>query len=112
MTDNIENLVLKILKSLRNEVKSQGIKIDEQFESVRLRLGSMENHLAGLQHGVAGIHADIAVVHGRMDKFETHLDRIERRLELRDDVVERDSQPYPALSPRINTIFLSTRAGC
>jgi predicted nucleic acid-binding Zn-ribbon protein len=84
MTDNVENLILEMLKARRNEVKALGVKMDEQFESVRLRLGSMESHLAGLQREVAGIHADVAIVHGRMDKLETRLDRIERRLELRD----------------------------
>ncbi len=87
MADDVENLVLEMLKSLRNEVRSLGMKMDEQFESVRLRLGSMETHLAGLQREVAGIHADVAIVHGRMDRLETRLDRIERRLDLRDEPV-------------------------
>ena len=80
MTDNVENLVLEMLKALRNEVKSLSVKMDEQFESMRLRMSSIENHLVGL-------HADVAIIHGRMDKFETRLDRIERRLELRDEAV-------------------------
>jgi len=75
MTDNVENLILEHLRLLRNEVKAQGIKMDEQFEAVRLRLSSIEGQMAG-------IHADIAIMHGRMDKFEGRLDRIERRLEL------------------------------
>ena len=66
MTENVENLVLEMLKALRNEVKSQGVRMDEQFESVRLRLSSMENHLAGLQREVAGLHADVAIVHGTL----------------------------------------------
>ena len=78
MTENVENLILEHLKMLRNEVKAQGIKMDEQFDSIRLRLGSIESQLAG-------IHADVAVIHGRMDKFESRLDRIERRLELRNE---------------------------
>jgi hypothetical protein len=78
MTDNVENLILEHLKLLRNEVKTQGVKMDEQFESIRLRLSSIENQMAG-------IHADIAIMHGRMDKFESRFDRIERRLELREE---------------------------
>jgi len=78
MTDNVENLILEHLKLLRNEVKAQGIKMDEQFESVRLRLSSIEGQMAG-------IHSDIAIIHGRMDKLESRLDRIERGLELRDE---------------------------
>lgn len=75
MTDNVENLILEHLKSLRNEVKAQGVKMDEQFESVRLRLSSIEGQMAG-------IHADIAIIQSRMDKFESRFDRIERWLEL------------------------------
>ncbi|HLF96360.1 MAG TPA: hypothetical protein VI457_04375 [Methylococcaceae bacterium] len=75
MTDNVENLILEHLKHLRNELKAQGIKMDDQFENVRLRLGSIESQLAG-------IHGDVAILHSRMDKIDSRLDRIERRLEL------------------------------
>lgn len=86
MTENVENpSILEHLKLLRNEVKGLGIKMDEQFESVRLRLGSVEGQLACLQREVAGIHADVAIIHGRMDKFDSRLDRIERRLELHNE---------------------------
>ncbi len=75
MTDNAENLILEHLKLLRNEVKAQSVNMDEQFESIRLRLSSIENQMAG-------IHTDIAIMNSRIDKFESRLDRIERRLEL------------------------------
>ncbi|WP_133716519.1 MULTISPECIES: hypothetical protein [Methylocaldum] len=79
MTDNGEDLILEHLRALRNEVRAQGVKMDEQFETVRLRLGSIETQLVG-------IHSDVAVLHARMDKFESRLDRIERRLEIREEV--------------------------
>ena len=75
MTDNAENLILEHLKLLRNEVKAQSVNMDEQFESIRLRLSSIEGQMVG-------IHTDIAIMNSRMDKFESRLDRIERRLEL------------------------------
>jgi phage shock protein A len=75
MTENVENLILEHLRLLRNEVKSQGVKMDEPFESVRLRLSSMEGQMAGM-------HADLAILHQRMDRFESRFDRMERRLEL------------------------------
>jgi len=77
LMDNVENLVLEHLRLLRNEVKAQGLKMDEQFEGVRARLSSIEGQLAG-------VHGDIAGLQVRMDHFENRLDRIERRLELRD----------------------------
>ena len=87
VTDNAENLVLEMLKALRNEIKSHSIKMDEQFESVRLRLSSIESHLVSLQREIVDLRADVVIVHSRMDKFETRLDRIERRLDLRDETV-------------------------
>ena len=69
MTDNTESLILEMLRALRNEVKSYGVKMDEQFESVRLRLGSIETHLADLQREGTGLHADIAIAHNRMDRL-------------------------------------------
>ena len=79
MTDNVDNIILEHLRLLRNDIKAHGIKMEEQFEGVKLRLGSMESQLAG-------IHGDVAILHSRMDKIETRLDRIERRLELVDAV--------------------------
>lgn len=78
MTDNGENLILEHLKLLRSEVRAQGVKMDEQFESIRLRLSSIEGQMTG-------IHTDIAIVHNRMDRFETRFDHIERRLELSEE---------------------------
>ena len=69
MADNVENLILEMLKALRNEIKSHGVKMDEQFESVRLRLSSIESHLVSLQREVVDLHADVVIVHSRMDKF-------------------------------------------
>ena len=87
VANNVENLVLEMLRALRNEVKSYSVKMDEQFESVRLRLSSNESHLVSLQREVVDLHADVVIVHSRMDKFEARLDRIERRLDLRDEAV-------------------------
>lgn len=75
MTDTVESLILEHLDVPRHEVKVQGTKLDEQFESVRLRLSSIDSRMAG-------IHGDIAIIHGCIDNFESRLDRIEQRLEL------------------------------
>ena len=53
MTDNVENPILEHLKLLRNEVKAHGVKMDDQFESIRLRLSSIERQMER-------IHTDIA----------------------------------------------------
>jgi len=87
VADNVENIVLEMLRALRNEVSSHSVRMDEQFESVRLRLSSVESHLVSLQREVVNLHGDVTIVHNRMDKFETRLDRIEHRLDLRDETV-------------------------
>lgn len=70
MTDNVDDLILEMLKGLRNDVRAQGGKMDAQFEQVRLRLGSIQTQLASPQREVAGLHGDIAIVRGRIDGVE------------------------------------------
>ena len=72
MTDSVDNFILEHLNLLGNEVKAQGVRMDEQFESIRIRLSSIEGQMAE-------IHTDFAIMNSRMDKFESRLDRIERR---------------------------------
>jgi predicted nucleic acid-binding Zn-ribbon protein len=72
--DNISNLILDHLRSIRSTLARH----DEQFDTLIMRLGSIESQMAG-------IHADIAGLNLRMDRFENRLARIERRLELRDE---------------------------
>jgi hypothetical protein len=70
------NLILEHLRSIRSTLARH----DEQFDTVIMRLGSIESQMAG-------VHADIAGLNLRMDRFEYCLSRIEQRLELRDETV-------------------------
>ena len=72
--DNISNLILEHLRSIRSTLARH----DEQFDTVIMRLGSIESQMAGVQADIAGLNL-------RMDRFENRLARIERRLELRDE---------------------------
>jgi hypothetical protein len=72
--DNISNQVLEHLRSIRSTLARH----DEQFDTVIMRLGSIESQMAG-------VHTDIAGLNLRMDRFENRLSRIERGLELRDE---------------------------
>ena len=85
MADNVENLVLEHLRLLRNEVRDQGAKMDEQFQTIRLRLGSIEERLTLLERAVINIHGDMGAVNTRLDSLDSRVDRIERRLELREE---------------------------
>jgi predicted nucleic acid-binding Zn-ribbon protein len=86
MTENVENLLLEQLRLLRNEVKSQGIKSDEQFQTLALRLSSIEERLTLLERAVINIHGDIGAVHVRLDRLDGRTSRIERRLDLNETV--------------------------
>lgn len=79
MTENVENLVLEFLRALRNEVKANGQRMDEQFQIVFHRLASMEGQMVG-------IHSDIAGLQLRLDRLDARLIRIEHRLDLIDEV--------------------------
>ena len=78
MTENIENLILEHLRTIRAEIVTLTRKVD----TLTIRVGSLEEHVAGLRRDLALIHADIAATNQRLDHHEQRLDRIERRLEL------------------------------
>jgi hypothetical protein len=84
MTENVENLVLEHLRLLRNEVKAQGVRLDEGVQMICQRLSSVEERLTLVERAVINIHGDIAAVHVRLDQMNGRVDRIERRLELRE----------------------------
>jgi hypothetical protein len=58
--DNISNLILDHLRSIRSTLARH----DEQFDTLIMRLGSIESQMAG-------IHADIAGLNLRMDALKT-----------------------------------------
>ena len=49
---------------------------------MKLRLGSLEEHVAGLRRDIGLLHSDIAVTHKRLDHHDERMGRIERRLEI------------------------------
>ncbi len=72
--DNISSLILEHPSSIRSTLARH----DEQFDTVIMRLGSIESQMVG-------VHTDIAGLNLRMERFENRLARIDRRLELRDE---------------------------
>lgn len=71
--DNQSNLVLEILRSIRDDITKQSTKIDNLAGEVR----ALKQHVAGL------VQSDL----NRDDRFaqiEARLDRIDKRLELVD----------------------------
>ena len=56
MADNVENLILEHLRSIRGDIASLALKMD----ILTSRVGSLEEHVAGLRRDLALIHGDIA----------------------------------------------------
>ncbi|MDE0059322.1 MAG: hypothetical protein OXP07_14465 [Defluviicoccus sp.] len=75
MNDDVENLVLEQLRTIRGEIADLRREVRSELGDVRQRVSSIERHLANLQ-------SDVALVHQRLDHQGERLERIERRLEL------------------------------
>jgi len=70
MSDETDNVVLRMLREMRAEN-------DARHAEIRERLGSIETRLTALELQVNGLHATNA-------EFRQRFERIERRLELQD----------------------------
>jgi len=73
MTENVENLLLEHMKSIRAQLD----RIERDIQDLKARMGSLEIHSVAMQSEVVRHSA-------RFDEFDTRLIRIERRLDLRD----------------------------
>jgi hypothetical protein len=77
MSDESENLVLNLLRAIRNDV----IEIRADLQEVKHRFTTLESQVGNL---VATERSHYAQVMLRMDRHDARLDRIERRLDLVD----------------------------
>ncbi|MCX7109218.1 MAG: hypothetical protein NTX45_03610 [Proteobacteria bacterium] len=73
MSDSVENLVLEHLRPIRGRVD----KLSDDMDDLKLRAGSLEEH-------VSLLHTDIAILHKQLDQHGKRLERIEHRLEIVD----------------------------
>lgn len=71
MTDGPDNLVLRALTSIRQQLD----RIETKQDEVIVRLGALERDVAGLKVDFAGMQV-------RLDNFDRRISRVERRLEL------------------------------
>ena len=82
MTENVENLILEMLKGLRNEVQALRLEMHAEFQDVKLRLTSLERGQAKSHADYAELYGDHARQQAAIDRLSQRLDRIEHRLEL------------------------------
>lgn len=73
MSDSVENLVLEHLRHIYGRVD----KISNDADDLKLRVGSLEEH-------VSLLHTDIAIIHKQLDQHGKRLERIEMRLDIVD----------------------------
>ena len=73
VSDNLESLILEHLRHIRSRVD----KLSDDMDDLKLRVGSVEEH-------VSLLHSDIAILHKQFDHHGKRLERIERRLDIAD----------------------------
>ncbi|MFO1433296.1 MAG: hypothetical protein U1F76_24890 [Candidatus Competibacteraceae bacterium] len=78
MTENVENLMLEILRRLQNDLADLRREVRDGFADVHIQLAAMGQQVGALTSAVYSGHS-------RIDDLERRVARIERRLELRDD---------------------------
>lgn len=77
MTDEPENLVLEMLRALRNDIADFRRALTE-------RIDRLEGRMAAVEHHIIALSIDIGNLNARMASVEQRLDRIEKRLGLID----------------------------
>lgn len=77
MTDYTENLVLELLRQMRNDMAGLRTEMRDGFNRMDLRLGLVEQALSGMLAVSASDRDEIRTL-------KTRVERIERRLELLD----------------------------
>jgi hypothetical protein len=77
MTESTENLVLEILRQMRNDMTDLRNDLREGFNRVEVRLGLVEQGLAGMLSVSASDREEIRALKYRVE-------RLERRLELQE----------------------------
>ena len=73
MTDNVENLVLELLRAIRADIAD----LKDRMTGVEIQLSAMGQQMAGLTTAVYSGKSDI-------DTLKRRVERLEQRLELRD----------------------------
>lgn len=82
MTSNVENLILEMLKAVRNELKDFRSRFEDEMREVKARLTSLESAVAAQRRDQLGAQEDMYRQQSVIDRLAERLDRVEKRLEL------------------------------
>jgi hypothetical protein len=79
---NIDNLIIEMLKGLRNEVKEFRTRYEEDMDDLKARMSSLEISMVSVRRDVN--HGDDVDARQQvaLDKIVKRIERIEHRLEL------------------------------
>lgn len=78
-----ENLVLEMLKGLRNDVGGLRSEMREQLADIKQRMLATLRGIGGIKRDAAGTYEDQARQQASIDALVARIEHIERRLELR-----------------------------
>ena len=84
MPDEIEHLIGKQFRALRNQIAAMQTEMHMEFADVKHRITPLESAVAGIRLDEAGTAEDIAREQETIDLLGDRIGRIERRLELRE----------------------------
>jgi hypothetical protein len=82
MSDNVENLLLEMLKGLRNDVKEFRARYEEDMDDLKARMSSLEGAMVSVRRDVNHSDEVDARQQVAIDKIVKRIERIEHRLEL------------------------------
>jgi hypothetical protein len=82
MTDNVENIVIEMIRGLRNDVAALRTEMHDQFGDMKQRMLAVERAIGGTKRDTAEVYEDHARQQASIDKLMARVERIERRLEL------------------------------
>ena len=78
MTENVENLILELLRSMRADLSN----LNKKMVELTLRFQAVEGGIASIKSDIAHHYGEIALVNARYDNVIERIDRMERRLEI------------------------------
>jgi len=82
MTANVENLILEMLRALRNDVQTLRTETRQGFAEQKQRTGGVEAAIVKARGDNLSTQEDVYRQQTTMDRLAERLDRVEKRLEL------------------------------
>ncbi|MBK1693685.1 hypothetical protein CKO09_02865 [Chromatium weissei] len=78
MTDNVENLVLELLRAMRGDIAL----VRDDIREIKMRMSSLENVVSSIKRDVADLYGEVSAQNTRYDRLTDRIERIERRLDI------------------------------